>query len=56
MPPALLFFVGITVGILGLSWFDINFKNICSSSVKILWVICLDHIQICRLLRVVWAF
>ena len=56
MPPALLFFVGITVGILGLSWFDINFRNICSSSVKILWVICLDHIQICRLLRVVWAF
>ena len=40
MPLALLFFLRITVGILGLSWFDINFRNTCSSSVKMLSVIC----------------
>ena len=34
MPPALLFFLRIALAILGLLWFHINFKIICSSSVK----------------------
>ena len=34
MPPALFFFLWISLVILGLLWFDINFRVICSSSVK----------------------
>ena len=34
MPPALFFFLRIALAILGLSWFHINFRIICSSSVK----------------------
>ena len=34
MPPGLFFFLRISSVILGLLWFDINFRIICSSSVK----------------------
>ena len=34
MPPALFFFLKISMAILGLSWFHINFRIIYSSSVK----------------------
>ena len=34
MPPVLFFFLMIALSILGLLWFHINFRNICSSSVK----------------------
>ena len=34
MPPALFFFLGIALAILGLLWFHIKFRIICSSSVK----------------------
>ena len=39
MPPALFFFLGIALAVLGLLWFYINFRIICSSSVKIVTVI-----------------
>lgn len=34
MPPALFSFLRIALAVLGLSWFHINFRFICSSSVK----------------------
>ena len=34
MPPALFFFLRTALAILGLAWFDINFRIIYSSSVK----------------------
>ena len=34
MPPALFFFLRIASAILGLLWFHINFRIICSNSVK----------------------
>ena len=34
IPPALFFFLRIALAILGLLWFHINFRIICSSSVK----------------------
>ena len=34
VPPTLLFFLRIALAILGLSWFDINFRIIYSSSMK----------------------
>ena len=34
MPPALYFFLRIALAILGLLWFHINFRIICSSSAK----------------------
>ena len=34
MPPALFFFLRIALAILGLFWFHISFRIICSSSVK----------------------
>ena len=34
MPPALFFFLRIALAILGLLWFHINFRIICSSSLK----------------------
>ena len=34
MPPAPFFFLRIALAILGLLWFHINFRIICSSSVK----------------------
>ena len=34
MPPALFFFLRVALAILGLLWFHINFRIICSSSVK----------------------
>ena len=34
MPPALFFFLRFALAILGLLWFLINFRIICSSSVK----------------------
>ena len=34
MPPALFFFLRIVLAILGLPWFHINFRIICSHSVK----------------------
>ena len=34
MPPALFFFLRIASAVLGLLWFHINFRIICSSSVK----------------------
>ena len=33
MPPALFFFLRIALAILGLLWFHINFRILCSSSV-----------------------
>ena len=34
MPPALVFFINITLGIQGLFWFHTDFRIVCSSSVK----------------------
>ena len=34
MPPALFFSLNNAVAIFGLLWFHINFKSICSNSVK----------------------
>ena len=34
MPPALFFFLRVALAILGLLWFHVNFRIICSSSVK----------------------
>ena len=34
MPPALFFFLRIALAILGPLWFHVNFRIICSSSVK----------------------
>ena len=34
MPPALFFFLRIALAILSLLWFHVNFRIICSSSVK----------------------
>ena len=34
MPPVLFFFLSITLAVLGLLWFHIYFRIICSSSVK----------------------
>ena len=34
MPPALFFFLRIALAILGLLWFRVNFRIICSGSVK----------------------
>ena len=34
MPPALFFFLRIALAILGLLWFHINFRIICSSSLN----------------------
>ena len=35
MPPALFFFLRIALAVLGLLWFYISFRIICSSSVEI---------------------
>ena len=34
MPPVLSFFLSIALAILGIMWFYVNFRVICSSSVK----------------------
>ena len=42
MLPDLSFFLGTALAILSLLWFHINFRNICSSSVKNVIVILID--------------
>ena len=52
MPPALFSFLKIALAVLGLAWFHISFRIICSSSVKNVMDILTDLHLICRLFGV----
>ena len=47
MPPALFFFFRTALAMLGLSWFQMNFRIICFSSVKnVMGTLLLSHVQV----------
>ena len=56
MPPALFFFLRIALAVLGLLWFYISFRIICSSSVKNVVGNMIGIALKCMLLWVVWPF
>ena len=56
MPPALFFFLRIALAILSLLWFHINFRIICSSSVKNVMGNLIKITLNLRLPWVVWLF
>ena len=56
MPPALFFFLRIALAILSLLWFHINFRIICSSSVKNVLGNLIKITLHLRLPWVVWLF